>query len=131
MSALSQSLSFITSQNTGTIEVNYPNTGTTTMVYTSERVKGNGYYGSSDGLHTVMYTATPTFLGTVTMQATLAILPVESDWFNVVDTTTTYNKFDIRTTTTVDYFNFSGNFVWVRGSVTIDQGTVDSIQYNH
>lgn len=134
MSALSQSLTFIPAQSvnsTGTVSITYPNTATNTLVYYSDKVKGDGYYSASDGLHTVMYTATPTFLGTVTMQATLSIAPVEGDWFNVVGTTTSYNKFNIRDTNTVDYCNFVGNFVWVRGQVAISQGSVDSIQYNH
>jgi hypothetical protein len=134
MSALSQSLIFIPAQSvnaSGTVSITYPNTATNTLVYHSDKVKGDGYYGASDGLHTAMYTANPTFLGTVTMQATLSISPVEGDWFNVTGTTTSYNKFDIRTTTTVDYCNFTGNFVWVRGQVSISQGSIDSIQYNH
>ena len=55
------------------------------MIYTSDPVKGDGYFGGSDGFHTVMYTATPSFVGTVTMQATLASAPAELDWFDVVD----------------------------------------------
>lgn len=130
MPALSQSLTF-TVENTSTVVVDYPNTGTTTMIYTSDRVKGDGYFGGSDGFHTVMYTATPTFVGTVTMQATLASEPVDSDWFNVVATTSTYTLMNTRSTSTVDVYNFTGNFVWVRGYVAIEQGAVSSVRYNH
>ena len=31
----------------------------------------------------------------------------------------------------IDYYNFTGNFVWVRGVVIIEAGTVNSILYNH
>jgi len=130
MPALSQSLTF-TVNSTSSVVVSYPNTGTTTMIYTSDPVKGDGYFGGSDGFHTVMYTATPSFVGTVTMQATLASAPAELDWFDVVDTTVEYGELNVRTTSTVDIYNFTGNFVWVRGHVAIYQGAVSSIRYNH
>lgn len=130
MSALSQSLNFIVS-TTPTTGVTYPNSSTSTMVYTSEKLKGDGYYGTSDGLHTVMYSTSPNFHGTVTMQATLAIAPIEADWFIVSNTSVSYNSIANRDTTTVDYFNFTGNFVWVRGYIAIDAGAVELIQYNH
>ena len=130
MPALSQSLTF-TVNSTSSVVVDYPNTGTTTMVYTSDPVKGDGYFGGSDGFHTVMYTATPSFVGTVTMQATLASAPAELDWFDVVDTTVEYGELNERTTSTVDIYNCTGNFVWVRGHIAIYQGAVSSIRYNH
>jgi hypothetical protein len=130
MPALSQSLTFTIGTST-TVAVVYPNTGTTTMVYTSNPAKGDGYFGGSDGFHTVMYTTTPNFVGTVTMQATLATEPLESDWFNVADTNVSYTTYDGRSTTSVDLSNFTGNFVWVRGHVSIYRGTVSSILYNH
>lgn len=130
MPALSQSLSF-TINNTSTVAVTYPNTGTTMLIYKSSRARGDGYFGGGDGLHTVMYTATADFHGTVTMQATLATEPIEADWFNVGNTSISYNPLNVRTTSTVDYFNFTGNFVWVRGYVAINAGTVQAIQLNH
>lgn len=130
MPALSQSLEFIINDNNTTAVV-YPNTATGIVIYSSEKAKGDGYYMGSDGIHTVMYTATPTFVGTVTMQATLAADPTESDWFDVVDTSVSYTLQDERNTTTNDYSNFTGNFVWVRGQVIIEDGSVEAIQYNH
>ncbi len=134
MPALSQSLEFAqkhTASSSTSVSVNYPNTGTGTLIYISDKVKGEGYFGNSDGFHTVAYSATQSFIGTITMQATLASEPTESDWFNVRDTTSTYRSFDIRSTSTVDVYNFSGNFVWVRGQISIDEGAVLSVQYNH
>ena len=134
MPALSQNLVFqVLNGNTTTnsVQVNYPNTGTTTIVYTSDKVKGDGYFGGSDGFHTVAYSSSRYFHGTVTMQATLAAEPVETDWFNVYGTTSTYVPIDVRSTSTVDIYNFVGNFVWVRGYIAIDEGAVISIQYNH
>ena len=130
MPALSQSLSFI-ANNTSTVAVTYPNTATTTLIYKSDKYRGDGYYGNSDGLHTVMYTATPSFHGTITMQASLASDPVEADWFTVSNTNVNYTPLNSRSTSTVDYFNFTGNFVWVRGHIAINAGTVQTIEYNH
>ena len=134
MPALSQSLLFTPANSVGTtstVAVVYPNTATSTQVYVSEKAKGDGYFGNSDGFHTVMYAASPNFVGTVTMQATLATAPAETDWFNVVGTTSTYTALNIRSTSTVDAYNFTGNFVWVRGKVSIDAGSVYMVQYNH
>lgn len=134
MPALSQNLVFHVNNGntvTTTVVVDYPNTGTNTFVYVSDKVKGDGYFGGGDGLHTVSYTASKFFHGTITMQATLASEPVENDWFFIPGTTSTYTPVNVRTTSTVDIYNFTGNFVWVRGYVAIDEGTVSVIQYNH
>jgi hypothetical protein len=131
MPALSENLEFITYTNTSSVQIIYPNTASTMLVYNSAPVKGDGYYGPSDGLHTVTYTFDPTFIGTVTMQATLATDPTEADWFNIQGTTSTYTRFSDLTFTQVDYYNFTGNFVWVRGQVQIAAGLVQVISYNH
>ena len=130
MPALSQGLTFLV-DNTSTVYVSYPNTATGVQVYYSNRAQGDGYYGASDGVHTVMYTTTSEFDGSVSMQATLASNPTESDWFDVTNTSVSYNSMDMRDFPSVDYFNFTGNFVWVRGVVSINNGAVESIQYNH
>jgi len=130
MSALSRGLEFSIYNNTSSVAVIYPNNTSTTQVYNSYKEKGSGYYGSTVGLHTVLYTANPEFNGTITMQASLATNPIEADWFTVDSTSVSYQDNE-RTESTVDYFNFTGNFVWVRGQVTIDRGTVQSILYNH
>ena len=96
---------------------------------------GDGYYGIADGLHTVTYTVTPNFAGTLTMQATLATCPTPSDWFTVNNSSVTYLYPIIPASTTTNYVNFTGNFVWVRAFVsrTADQpnGSVLFINYNH
>jgi len=130
MPALSQNLTF-TVDTGNSAQVAYPNTATSTLIYISDKVKGDGYYGSSDGFHTVAYKATYDFAGSMYMQASLATDPSDTDWFNVVGTTSTYTTLNIRTTSTVDIYNFTGNFVWVRGYISISQGTVQSIKYNH
>jgi hypothetical protein len=139
MGALSQSFTFVPSLsvgNTATTAVVYPNNTNTTQIYISNTLQGDGYYSSADGLHTVQYVMSNDFIGTVTMQATLATTPNNTDWFNVNDTTSQYsaltnNNASNITTNMVDTYNFVGNFVWVRSVVAIDQGAVFLVQYNH
>ena len=133
MSALSIGLEFPIYNSTSSVAVVYPNSGTNTLVFISQKEKGDGYYGSSVGLHTVQYTCNDTFVGTVTMQATLATSPQDTDWFTVDGTSfdrTSYQAME-QNTSTVSVFNFYGNFVWVRGRVDLDAGTVQSVLYNH
>jgi hypothetical protein len=130
MPALSQSLEFVVN-TTSTVSIMYPNSTSTVMIYVSDKVKGDGYYGGSDGLHTVTYTCAPTFVGTVTMQASLASAPTDADWFTVPNTDVRYTVFEDRSTSTVDYYNFQGNYVWLRGRVAIADGAVEVIHYNH
>ena len=92
-----------------------------------EKYKGDGYYGRSDGLHTVQINVTGVS-GTVKIQGTLATDPVDSDWFDVDGTT-----YDSTTAGKEGAFvyNFTGNFVWVRAHVTYTDGTINSILLNH
>jgi len=131
MPALSQALEFITYTNTASVQVVYPSSATTTMVYYSDKIQGDGYFGSSDGLHTAMISADMNFVGTATIQASLATNPGPDDWFNVNGTSVSYAIMDPRTNGTVDCVNFTGNFVWVRGAVQINRGVVESILVNH
>ena len=130
MPALSQNLNFTVATGSS-VQVAYPNTATTTLTFISDKVKGDGYYGNSDGFHTVAYKTTYDFIGDIYMEASLATDPSNTDWFGVVGTEVNYSALNVRTTSTVDIFNFTGNFVWVRGYISIDQGTVQSIKYNH
>jgi hypothetical protein len=101
------------------------------MVYYSDKIQGDGYFGSSDGLHTAMISADMNFIGTATIQASLATNPGINDWFDVSGTSISYAVMDYRTEGTVNCVNFTGNFVWVRGAVHIKAGTVQSILVNH
>ena len=109
-----------------------------------EKFKGDGYYGRSDGLHTVQVNLTG-FLGDIELQGTLAVDPTADDWFNVrlgsgqtIDTT---GKFVSSSTSKIEYtanetssktYNFTGNYVWIRTKISNwTDGTVNSIQLNH
>mgnify|MGYP003670284254 CR=1 FL=1 len=122
----------------------HPGDSTPTVV-TGTKYRGDGYYGRSDGFHTVQVDLAG-FIGKVAMQGTLATNPVEADWFTVelgtgnssVDTTgliTAQNitsvEYTSATTNTKNY-NFTGNYVWVRAYVSNwTDGTVNSIRLNH
>ncbi len=145
MPALSQSLTF-TQNSTSTVNLNYPNTGTTALTYLSDKVRGSGYYGGSNGFHTVQLQIS-NFVGRFEMQASLASEPIEADWFTVelgsttnqiVDTSGLSNDANITyvqyptATTTVKTYNFTGNFIWVRAKISeFTEGTVNGIKYNH
>ena len=111
---------------------------------TGDKFKGDGYYGRSDGLHTIQINLSG-FLGDIEMQGTLAVDPTADDWFTVrlgsgqtIDTT---GKIFNAITSKLEYtdnetssktYNFTGNYVWIRVYVSNwTDGTVNSIQLNH
>lgn len=100
------------------------------LVFNSNPEKGTGYYGISSGLHTVTYSVTNTFAGTVTMQATLASTPTESDWFDV-DGTKMTRVYQVSNSTSTVATTFTGNFTWVRAVAELGQGTLLGIKYNY
>ena len=105
----------------------HPGDSTETVV-TGEKYRGDGYYGRSDGFHTVQYNISG-FIGTVAMQGTLAVNPVAGDWFIVY--TQEYPVVADTGTTKSVVTNFTGNYVWVRTVITYTDGTVNSIILNH
>jgi len=100
----------------------------TEVTVTGDNFKGDGYYGRSDGFHTVQYTLTG-FVGTVNIQATLASNPETTDWFTVYSTT--YPTSGDESVTASKVTNFTGNYVWIRAVVTYTDGTINSIVLNH
>lgn len=106
------------------------------MSYTGEAARGDGFYGFSDGLHTVSFHV-KNFTGRIFLEATLVEEPTENDWFLInlmVDQT--FLQWD-RETETIGV-SFVGNFVYLRVKVdrsylvdqdyTVDKfGTVDKV----
>lgn len=133
MPALSQSLTF-TVDSTSTTILNYPNTGTTALTYFSDKVKGDGFYGSGDGFHTIQSQIT-NFVGRIEMQASLSSEPTINDWFTVELTTgnvSTSSLYYSSASTNVSIYNFVGNFVWVRSKISNwTEGSLNGIKYNH
>jgi len=101
----------------------------TTEIVTGDAYKGDGYYGRSDGFHTIQYTLNG-FIGTISIQATLAIEPASDDWFTVYEQD--YPVSNDEGTTGSFVTNFTGNYVWIRSYVSNwTDGTVNSIKLNH
>jgi hypothetical protein len=94
------------------------------MNVTSDPVKGDSYFGYTDGLHTIQ-AEFEGFVGRFRIQATLALEPTESDWFSVPVQGFTQAGRDFYAqwfpagnnpgpfTGTVAY-TFTGNFTWIR-----------------
>jgi len=96
---------------------------------TGDSYKGDGYYGRSDGFHTVQYTISG-FIGTVNIQASLAVEPTADDWFTVY--TQDYPVVNDAGTSETKVTNFTGNYVWIRAYISDwTDGTVDNIKLNH
>ncbi len=103
----------------------------------SRKEEGSGYY-NGDGFHSVTYVPWPespainygennNFRGSVMIQASLAEDPQEADWFNLDSTLTVFDGTNNFNT----LHNFSGNFVWIRAKVTVNQGVLRQILFNH
>tara|TARA_R110000851_G_scaffold54041_1_gene127866 strand:+ start:4545 stop:4922 length:378 start_codon:yes stop_codon:yes gene_type:complete len=111
-----------TNPATYTASITHPGDSTTES-RTSEKYKGDGYYGRSDGLHSVQYTYSG-ITGVITIQGTLATNPVEADWFDV-------HTYTAAQETASKIASFTGNYVWVRAKVVYTDGTISSIKLNH
>lgn len=132
----------------------YTGDGITEVVLRGDKVKGDGYYSRSDGLHTVQFVLT-NFVGTIEIEGTLDADPEDpfytncndsTDWSPVmieephcVSTTGLWGSsivpFKLEFTspeTSVSMYNFTGNYTWLRVYITKwTAGTVNSIKMNH
>jgi hypothetical protein len=151
MSSISKSYEFTVSSGIGTtattVAVAYPvyPIGTTgPQTYTSFKEKAAGYYGTTAGLHTLTVTVTPNFLGTIQIQGTLSMDPVESEWFDIDNGLFTYNEASpgynmgsgmgqspVGQGNRSAYLNFSGLFTYTRARVVTTQGAVMFINFNY
>lgn len=96
------------------------------LTYTSNNVKGDGYYGFADGLHTMSFHVS-NFTGRISVEATLLENPTESDWFPIsLDMDTDYIEFAGETETIGK--SFQGNFVYLR--VKVDRDYLGASEYN-
>ena len=101
-----------------------PATDSSTVFYT-EKSKGAGYQKSGDGVHTFVV-STDSFVGTLDIQATLALYPGEDDWFSIYSA-----DFMGDSSNPPDAFNITGNFVWIRAKYHIQDGEINSVRYNY
>lgn len=88
----------------------------------SETVKGDSYYGYTDGLHTIQ-TIYNEYIGRLRIQATLSLEPADSDWFDIIPETTTGRRFNEAgyiqfnadaPRTGSEAYTFQGNFTYIR-----------------
>ena len=75
------STTLISTTSHGTPTGNYDGSSSS---FTSDSTKGDGYFGYTDGLHTISLT-TNGFVGTITVEGTLVDNPTSSDWFTLRD----------------------------------------------
>lgn len=100
-----------------------------------ERQKAAGYYGMTDGFHTVQIQLT-SFIGTVKIQGTLATTPIENDWVDVrmslQGSTELISELVYASAASPNViYNFVGNFVWVRAvAVNWTTGAINRILLN-
>ena len=96
--------------------------------FNSDKVKGDGYYGFSDGVHTVQ-TRVTSLIGTVKIQGTLVKDPATTDFVDIA----TVVQSDGSTAITDSYLNnFTGNFVWIRIAVSgFTAGSINNIFMAH
>lgn len=101
-------------------------TGTAMNKYTDD-VKGDSYYGYTDGLHT-MQIVYSNFVGRLHIQATLALTPAETDWFDVIVDSSSglhagstawndagYVQFNANAPANKsEAYTFRGNYTWIR-----------------
>ena len=110
----------------------------------SEKVKGDAYFGQSDGLHTVVVKLTD-FIGTIKLKGSLESTPGDGDFFDIelgtddfsVDTSGLITKQAAESLvytvaeTSMKPYNSTGNFVWLRVDISNwTGGTVNSIELN-
>ena len=102
--------------------INMLSTTSTDMNKYSTDVKGDSYYGYSDGLHSVQVIYEQ-FVGRVRIQATLSLEPSSTDWFDLVPTTTSGTEFNgagyvqfnsNEPGNLAECYTFTGNYTFVR-----------------
>jgi len=95
-----------------------------TQIITGDKIRGDGFYGRSDGLHTIQL-STNNYTGSIKIQATLAVSPIDSDFFTVFE-----SDYVEQTVSVIE--NFTGNYVWIRAVLdNFTDGTVEYIIMNH
>ena len=112
--------------------------------FSSDKVKGDGYYGFSDGLHTVQWRVTD-IVGTIKIQGSLVQDPAETDWVDIdlreadgsysatadglISEVTTTSQAYTTATSESRVYNLKGNFVWIRANVSsFTAGTINTVQ---
>jgi hypothetical protein len=105
---------------------------------TGDKIRADGYFGRTDGIHTVMVVVA-NFTGSFGIQGTLATVPVEADWFDInvnvnqnVSSASPRVSFPVNPASPTNVggngddsvlaFTFVGNFVYLRA--ILDRSTI-------
>jgi len=106
--------------------------GASTVAYTySDKQKGAGYHGKSNGIHTAVFQL-DNFVGDIKLQGSLERYPTDADWFDIeFENQQLISFLDSSIATSTETRNFIGNFVWIRAAFRLINGTIVSIRYNH
>ena len=121
------------------------------LPYVTEKIAGDGYFGSGDGNHTLQVSL-DNFIGAFHIEASIANNPTEADWITIKLAEPTVNIQQLTvlasgavsqsgnlvsnivyTTdeTSTKIYNFVGNFTWIRAVATSwSAGTISSLLLN-
>ena len=122
------------------------------LSYSGTAFRADGYYGQTDGLHTISATLT-NFVGRLRIDASLAREPTESDWFPIYLTSgNPYRQYPVTSNpsgsngvgdTVTEAWTFRANVLWIRARIdrsyldpvpveysSADHGVVDKILLN-
>ena len=114
-----------------------PLCGATELDKTGDAVPGDSYYGYTDGVHTVAIYGS-NLSGRIKVQGTLATIPTEDDWFDILLTGIPYK--DYTNFTGVEGYTFVANLVFLRAKLDrtalgitdyTTAGTVQKIYLNY
>jgi len=115
-----------------TLISNYADESSPSSWYFSEKQQGAGYHKKSNSLHTAVFLFDE-FKGSVKLQATLELYPGDADWFDIVydDDADPLTSLDSTPAVPSATRNFTGNFIWIRAGIQLEDGTVTEIRYNY
>jgi hypothetical protein len=95
----------------------------TTMNQSSNNVKGDSFYGYSDGWHTIQVVYNQ-YIGRLHVEATLSTDPAETDWFGIKPSVTNGTEFSAGLSFVqfnsndpgkgAEAYTFRGNFTYLR-----------------
>ena len=96
------------------------------LTYSGDKIKADGYYGHTDGVHTVSATVT-NFQGRIHLEGSLATEPTEADWFPIYLTSgNSFRQYPVTSVpsgsnslgdTTTEAWTFRANILWIRARV--------------
>lgn len=96
----------------------------------SEKAKGCGYHGQPEAIHSVQFTTANHFVGSIKVQGTLATTPVDTDWYDIVDTTLGDGVTPVADGAIIK--SFAGNHVWIRAIITaFTAGDLNRVLFTH